>query len=56
MIFTYQTPRKKAYRTLMTPITYRPIEYRLTSKAIPAIMNGELKDMQQDIRQKKGLK
>jgi hypothetical protein len=52
MIYNIFAPRKKAYR--MPPAGYRAPAYRATSKAIPVVMNSELKDMQHARKQKRG--
>ena len=50
----YKPTRTKLYRQFVTPAGYRQPEYRPTSKAIPAIMNAELTEMQSARKQKKG--
>jgi hypothetical protein len=46
--------RTRLYRQYAAPVEYRQPGYRLTSKAIPVCLNGELVEMQNARKQKKG--
>lgn len=48
--------RTKLYRQYVTPVRYRPVGYYPTAKAIPVILNVELREMHAAIREKKGIK
>jgi hypothetical protein len=44
--------RTRLYRQYAAPVEYRAPGYRLTSKAIPVCLNGELEEMQNARKQR----